>query len=155
MSASSHDICLRVDQDNLLANEEAWLDQKAKQHFRDDPSDFHLNPEWNNPRLEMWFRELQRRRAAWCWHQNEDESMALWDRYAHQGVAIRSDLESISRALGLADDWNFLPVNWLTRIPIIGIRIILKAAETASCACRDHSCSRAQTTNTNKKFDWY
>src|SRR5437667_2672037 len=79
VSASSNDICLRIDHDNLLANEEAWLDQKAEQGLRDDPSDFRLDAKWGKgrARLEVWFRELQKRRAAWCWHQSEDESMAL------------------------------------------------------------------------------
>jgi hypothetical protein len=36
----------------------------------------------------IWAQEIQWRRCAWCWHQADIESMALWHLYAREGVAI-------------------------------------------------------------------
>src|SRR6266568_5613260 len=40
--------------------------------------------------VRIWDRELAERRRIWCWHQADIESMALWQIYAKEGVAIRT-----------------------------------------------------------------
>ena len=40
--------------------------------------------------MQIWDRELVKRRAIWCWHHAKIESMALWHVYAKDGVAIKT-----------------------------------------------------------------
>ena len=50
--------------------------------------------------VEIWMRELARRRVVWCWHESEHECMGQWRIYGKEaGVAIRSDVESVLRVL--------------------------------------------------------
>jgi hypothetical protein len=100
-----------VANDALLEPAASWLDEKVKIARELDPGDFRIDSSlWGvtSSRLEIWHRELAKRRAIWCWHKSEHESMAMWNIYAHQGVAIRTDLASIRRSLGLSEDWQAL-----------------------------------------------
>ncbi len=38
--------------------------------------------------VRIWDRELAERRRIWCWHHADIESMALWQIYAKEGVAV-------------------------------------------------------------------
>jgi len=58
---------------------------------------------WQRIILQIWLRELAARRCVWCWHAADIESMALWHIYAHQGVAVRSDIQSIEAAFSKCD----------------------------------------------------
>lgn len=50
--------------------------------------------------VEIWMRELARRRVVWCWHESEHECMGQWRIYGKEaGVAIRSNVESVLRVL--------------------------------------------------------
>ena len=40
--------------------------------------------------MRIWDRELAERRAVWCWHHADIESMALWHMYGREGVAIKT-----------------------------------------------------------------
>jgi hypothetical protein len=51
---------------------------------------------------KLFCQEISKRRAAWCWHNSECESMAMWKIYGPQkGVAIKTTkyrlIESLSR----------------------------------------------------------
>jgi hypothetical protein len=39
-------------------------------------------------RLQIWTREMAKRRCAWCWYGGSAESMALWQLFAKHGVTI-------------------------------------------------------------------
>jgi len=110
-SPMADDISLGIADDPLWQGAGSWLDEKVKETRERHPDDFRVNGPFcgeHKARLEVWYRELEKRRMAWCWHRSEHESMALWNMYAHQGVAIRSDLAAIRRALGLGEDWQAL-----------------------------------------------
>ncbi len=68
------------------------------------------DPSWRrNSRLEpnlvqCWHDELADRRCVWCWHESEQECMAQWRIYAREGVAIRSDVQSVLKCLSSVGD---------------------------------------------------
>jgi hypothetical protein len=110
-SPMADDISLGVADDALWWGARSWVDEKVGETRKRHPHDFRVNGPLCNEqraRLEVWYRELEKRRMAWCWHKSEHESMALWNMYAHQGVAIGSDLAAIRRGLGLGEDWQAL-----------------------------------------------
>jgi len=51
--------------------------------------------------VEIFKRELAKRRCIWCWHGDPDnnQSRAMWHIYADRGVAIRSDLATIKASV--------------------------------------------------------
>jgi hypothetical protein len=57
--------------------------------------------------LDEWRHQLGARRAAWCWfarfqvHDGATESMAMWDRYAKEGIAIKTTLGQATSSLCL------------------------------------------------------
>lgn len=59
-------------------------------------ADWEVKP-GGQPRLvQVWMRELARRRVVWCWHESKDECMGQWRIYGKEaGVAIRSDVGSV------------------------------------------------------------
>jgi len=48
--------------------------------------------------VAIWDRELAQRRRIWCWHQADIESMALWNIYAKEGVAVQTSPARIKDA---------------------------------------------------------
>jgi len=51
----------------------------------------------------LWLHELALRRCVWCWFEGQNESMAQWSVYSREGVAIRSDVDSVLNALSHTD----------------------------------------------------
>ena len=76
-SPNSEQICFAADQ--FLSDARSWLQGQATKAFEIDRSDFRLDPSFHcddsgepqlraaKVRLEVWYRELRKRRAAWCW----------------------------------------------------------------------------------------
>jgi hypothetical protein len=54
--------------------------------------------------VRYWHDELADRRCVWCWHESQHECMAQWRIYAREGVAIRSDVQSVLKCLSKAGD---------------------------------------------------
>lgn len=85
--------------EKLSETDECWLLGRATENER---------VIINNPRknaqqkakffVTIWDRELARRRRIWCWHKGNIESMALWNIYAREGVAIKTTPAQIKRA---------------------------------------------------------
>jgi hypothetical protein len=50
-------------------------------------------------RISHWLDELARRRAVWCWNLFEGESNAMWHLYGSKGVAIKSTVGVLKKAL--------------------------------------------------------
>jgi hypothetical protein len=50
-------------------------------------------------RLKRWTDELAKRRAVWCWNLFEGESNAMWQLYGSKGVAIKSTIGLLKKAL--------------------------------------------------------
>lgn len=106
-SPSLSNICACIEERRLLEPVEAWLLEKASKEEK-----FAIEYRKSSPGgytevlFQIWLNQLQARRAIWCWHKSDNESMAMWNIYAHQGVAVRSSLASIEKALCLDDDWE-------------------------------------------------
>lgn len=49
--------------------------------------------------MKPWAKELARRRAIWCWNLFESESNAMWQLYGGKGVAIKSTIGDLKKAL--------------------------------------------------------
>jgi hypothetical protein len=49
---------------------------------------------------------LRKTRYAWCWFSADEESAAMWNNYGHQGVAIATTVDRLSKMLGKTD-WHF------------------------------------------------
>lgn len=52
----------------------------------------------------IWTRILAQKRAAWCWYGSDVESMAQWDVFARDGVAIRTDISKLVECLNESAD---------------------------------------------------
>ncbi len=49
---------------------------------------------------EMHYIEMLREeRAVWCWHNSETESAAMWSIYGERGIAVKTDVASLTAAL--------------------------------------------------------
>lgn len=56
--------------------------------------------------LKEFYRFQRRSRFAWCWFRSEHESAAMWAFYGNKGVAIRSSIARLKRALEPCNqDW--------------------------------------------------
>jgi len=60
--------------------------------------------------MSEWLIQLAMRRAVWCWFRSDDESMAMWNLYAKNGIAIKSTFKQVVEALNLPDDAATLAV---------------------------------------------
>jgi hypothetical protein len=49
--------------------------------------------------LRRWTGELAKRRAVWCWNLFESESNAMWQLYGSRGVAVKSTVGHLKKAL--------------------------------------------------------
>jgi hypothetical protein len=63
-----------------------WLKSRRKRRSRE-------------PLFTVWAREILWRRCAWCWHEGNLESIALWHIYAREGVAICSTVQRLTDCL--------------------------------------------------------
>jgi hypothetical protein len=68
-----------------------------------DPS-WRRNSQLHPDLVQCWHDELADRRCVWCWHESKHECMAQWRIYAREGVAIRSDAQSVLKCLVKAGD---------------------------------------------------
>jgi len=50
-------------------------------------------------RVSWWTYELFGRRAIWCWNLDEGPSNAVWHLYGVKGVAIKSTIGFLKKAL--------------------------------------------------------
>ena len=108
-SPSSDDLCSFVAEKRLLDSTKAWLLEKATAQDLHDIGFHQASPGGTELiLLRIWYHELQKRRAIWCWHMSDNESMAMWNVYAHQGIAIKTDPDSLCKSLGLDDSWQVL-----------------------------------------------
>ena len=73
-------------------------------------------PENQQP-WQQFFECLRRQRAVWCWHESENESAALWSIYANAGIAVRTDVASLSEALPNCHDFQIARIKYLPRNP--------------------------------------
>lgn len=106
-SPSADSICMRLEERCLLSKVETWLLKKATEKDRIALSFRSSSPGgYIEVLYRIWCAELQTRRAVWCWHSSEHESNAMWNIYAHQGVAVRSSLVRMEKSLGLDEDWS-------------------------------------------------
>jgi hypothetical protein len=64
---------------------------------------------------DVYIRELAKRRAVWCWFQNESESAAMWSIYGHAGVAVRTDLKALNDALPGALNFQIAKIHYCQR----------------------------------------
>jgi hypothetical protein len=85
----------------IVLPHEKWLDQVATRGKV--PND---NGDPIGERLKFltqtWLCELSHRRCIWCWNRSVDELHAMWKLYGQRGVAIRSTVGEIRRALARA-----------------------------------------------------
>jgi hypothetical protein len=67
--------------------------------------------------VDMWLKQISKRRCAWCWNREFAESHALWRLYGDKGVAIVSTVGKIAAALKLPDDCkgSVSPVRYVNR----------------------------------------
>ncbi len=85
--------------ENLSEADRDWLlhrasDEEAKAIRESDDS-----AKRSTTLCAVWRRELANRRCAWAWYGADIESMALWNIYAMEGVAIGTTVERLVRAL--------------------------------------------------------
>lgn len=77
--------------DDLPPEDREWLHTRATDSERRFLEHENLDGSQRSMILmQIWDRELAKRRTIWCWHAADIESMSLWDIYAREGVAIRS-----------------------------------------------------------------
>lgn len=84
------------DQDWLLARA-TWF-EKAQLQNTGTPRE-----QRNRLLVDIWLREIAKRRCAWCWFNEDIESMALWNIYGREGVAISTTPERIAAAMAPDD----------------------------------------------------
>jgi hypothetical protein len=78
---------------------DAFLTQSAQDaNLKTIPKDKKSN-EYFEFLARIWLTELSKRRCIWCWNKYENESYALWKLYGSKGVAIRSTVGKVRRAL--------------------------------------------------------
>ena len=59
---------------------------------------------------------LRQLRAAWCWHNSEMESAAMWPIYGERGIAVKTDIASLKAALP-SGEFLIARVKYLKRDP--------------------------------------
>lgn len=72
---------------------EGWLPRGFYDEFAEDfPTEVREN-------VMQVFHGHRLNRYVNCWHQNDQESAALWDQYSMEGFAIRSTIDRLQRSL--------------------------------------------------------
>jgi len=66
---------------------------------------------------EQYTRNLTRRRLGWCWFASELESSAMWSIYGGQGVAVRTNVQSLKDALPKTKQFSIDRVRYIDRRP--------------------------------------
>src|ERR1035441_2991995 len=69
-------------------------------------------PRWLDTPYDEWLRQLSSRRAIWCWGSTPDlrpmqepwENLAMWNSYARSGIAIKTTVQSIEKAVDASSD---------------------------------------------------
>jgi hypothetical protein len=95
-----------------------WLINNLHGHMREF---FEMNR--NDPRLatnllaEQYTKNLVRRRLAWCWFASDLESSAMWSIYGGQGVAVRTDVQSLQEALPSSKEFRIDSLEYVDRRP--------------------------------------
>ena len=73
-------------------------------------------PEWDaiRDKLRRIYREIRETYFVNCWHANENESAAMWSLYSGQynGVAIRTDFQSLKDSIGIDQFVSFDKVGY-------------------------------------------
>jgi len=85
-----------------LLKDSNWYDVNADTEERGilHPSATPGNPSLiSRVRINIWLRELAKRRLIWCWNQRETESMAFWKIYGDKGIAITSSPSRVNEVL--------------------------------------------------------
>jgi hypothetical protein len=82
---------------SLSPTDRSWLEKKVEPGFENlVQSGAEKGPRYLT---EAWVTELSKRRCAWCWYHGTSQSMSQWQIYGREGVAVRSSLESLRRAI--------------------------------------------------------
>jgi hypothetical protein len=65
--------------------------------------------------FQLWLSELARERSVWCWNRFEKQSHAMWQLYGSRGVAVRSTIGRVAKALHIAgvQRGNVAPVSYI------------------------------------------
>lgn len=64
---------------------------------------------------DVYIRELAKRRAVWCWFQNESESAAMWSIYGQAGIAVCTSLKALKGALPEALKFQVARIHYCKR----------------------------------------
>lgn len=74
------------------------------------------DPQLRTNLLAQQFTEsIACRRLAWCWFSSDLESAAMWSIYGGQGVAVRTDVESLLNALPSGKNFRIDPMGYVDR----------------------------------------
>ena len=96
-SVDEHFAFLREHLQSLVDSDYCTVDEKIA--IKENKDDYAHSHHAESLLHKVWVRGLGKRRCIWCWHLSRMESMACWNIYARQGVAVSSDLESIHAGL--------------------------------------------------------
>lgn len=90
----------------------AWLDKWLTKH---GVGDVRSRPLYHYE--EHYIDLLRQLRAVWCWHDSETESAAMWSLYAKAGIAVKTDVASLTAALPVSQNFLITRVRYVTRDP--------------------------------------
>jgi hypothetical protein len=71
----------------------------------------------SNLLAEQYTRNLARRRLGWCWFASDLESSAMWSIYGGQGVAVKTNVESLKDALPMTKKFSVDLIEYVDRRP--------------------------------------
>lgn len=93
-----------------------WLLNSMNQETRKFLERNRSNAQLRTNLLAQQFTEsIAVRRLAWCWFSSDLESAAMWSIYGGQGVAIRTNVESLLNALPSGKDFRIDPMGYVDR----------------------------------------
>jgi len=101
---------------NICGPDLEWICTHASQH---EQAELSCAPKGSDQHFKVvvriWDRELAARRAIWCWHRSNIESMALWQVYAKSGVAVKTTVSKLKASFEKAyvDTGFIAPVHYV------------------------------------------
>jgi len=81
----------------------SWLSEKHASRHPDLHRFLPNGPVPDHVLLAEWRYQLGIRRGAWCWVARATESMAMWNLYAKEGVAIKTTVGQVKASLYLGE----------------------------------------------------
>ena len=93
-----------------------WLLNTMPNHMRKFMDTNTDDPQLRTTLIAQQFTEsITRRRLAWCWFSSDLESAAMWSIYGGQGVAVKTDSESLEDALPSGKQFRIDPMGYVDR----------------------------------------